>query len=66
LKRVGIENSFPLVVLKRRFLHSVPGGEDVRPPLSVTDQYEQAHISMSAIGNPFDNAKAEIFFKTLK
>jgi len=46
--------------------HSVPGGEDVRAPLSVTGQDEQAHISMSAIGNPFDNAKTEIFFKTLE
>jgi transposase InsO family protein len=26
----------------------------------------QAHISMSALGNPYDNAKAESFFKTLK
>jgi putative transposase len=26
----------------------------------------QAHISMSAMGNPYDNAKAESFFKTLK
>jgi transposase InsO family protein len=26
----------------------------------------QAHISMSAVGNPYDNAKAESFFKTLK
>jgi putative transposase len=25
-----------------------------------------AHISMSAVGNPYDNAKAESFFKTLK
>ena len=29
-------------------------------------QSVQAHISMSAIGNPYDNAKAESFFKTLK
>ena len=26
----------------------------------------QAQISMSAVGNPYDNAKAESFFKTLK
>ncbi len=26
----------------------------------------EAHISMSAVGNPYDNAKAESFFKTLK
>jgi len=26
----------------------------------------QAKISMSAVGNPYDNAKAESFFKTLK
>jgi transposase InsO family protein len=26
----------------------------------------QPHISMSAVGNPYDNAKSEIFFKTLK
>ena len=26
----------------------------------------QAQISMSALGNPYDNAKAESFFKTLK
>jgi putative transposase len=26
----------------------------------------QARISMSAVGNPYDNAKAESFFKTLK
>jgi putative transposase len=26
----------------------------------------QARVSMSAIGNPYDNAKAESFFKTLK
>jgi putative transposase len=26
----------------------------------------QAHISMEALGNPYDNAKAESFFKTLK
>jgi putative transposase len=26
----------------------------------------QAHTSMSAVGNPYDNAKAESFFKTLK
>ena len=26
----------------------------------------QARISMSALGNPYDNAKAESFFKTLK
>jgi transposase InsO family protein len=26
----------------------------------------QASISMSAVGNPYDNAKAESFFKTLK
>jgi transposase InsO family protein len=26
----------------------------------------QAHISMSAVGNPYDNAKAESFFKTFK
>jgi putative transposase len=26
----------------------------------------QAHISMSAVGNPYDNARAESFFKTLK
>jgi len=25
-----------------------------------------AHSSMSAVGNPYDNAKAESFFKTLK
>lgn len=25
-----------------------------------------AQISMSAVGNPYDNAKAESFFKTLK
>jgi putative transposase len=25
-----------------------------------------AHVSMSAVGNPYDNAKAESFFKTLK
>lgn len=25
-----------------------------------------AHLSMSAVGNPYDNAKAESFFKTLK
>ena len=25
-----------------------------------------AHISMSAVSNPYDNAKAESFFKTLK
>jgi len=32
------------------------------------DQLEQigARISMSAVGNPYDNAKAESFFKTLK
>ena len=29
-------------------------------------QSVQAHISMSAVGNPYDNAKAESFFKTLK
>jgi putative transposase len=29
-------------------------------------QSRQAHISMSAVGNPYDNAKAESFFKTLK
>jgi putative transposase len=26
----------------------------------------EAHVSMSAVGNPYDNAKAESFFKTLK
>ena len=26
----------------------------------------EAHVSMSALGNPYDNAKAESFFKTLK
>lgn len=26
----------------------------------------QVQISMSAVGNPYDNAKAESFFKTLK
>jgi len=26
----------------------------------------QARVSMSAVGNPYDNAKAESFFKTLK
>ena len=26
----------------------------------------RAQISMSAVGNPYDNAKAESFFKTLK
>jgi len=25
-----------------------------------------AHISMAALGNPYENAKAESFFKTLK
>ena len=32
------------------------------------EQLEQigAHISMSSVGNPYDNAKAESFFKTLK
>ena len=32
------------------------------------EQLEQigAQISMSAVGNPYDNAKAESFFKTLK
>jgi putative transposase len=29
-------------------------------------QSVQAYISMSAVGNPYDNAKAESFFKTLK
>src|SRR6266704_5412237 len=29
-------------------------------------QSVQAHISMSAVGNPYENAKAESFFKTLK
>ncbi len=27
---------------------------------------EGARVSMSAVGNPYDNAKAESFFKTLK
>ncbi len=33
-----------------------------------TEQLQQigAHISMSAVSNPYDNAKAESFFKTLK
>ena len=26
----------------------------------------EAQVSMSAVGNPYDNAKAESFFKTLK
>ena len=32
------------------------------------EQLEQidAQISMSSVGNPYDNAKAESFFKTLK
>ncbi len=29
-------------------------------------QFIEAQISMSAVGNPYDNAKAESFFKTLK
>jgi len=31
-------------------------------PLVERLRSQQAHISMSAIGNPYDNAKAEYFF----
>jgi transposase InsO family protein len=44
------------------YFHSDRGSQALRKPLSVIG----ANLSMSGIGNCYDNAKAEAFFSTLK
>lgn len=49
------------------FIHHSDRGVQYASAAYVTRLTEaQARISMSAVGNPYDNAKAESFFKTLK
>ena len=44
------------------YFHSDRGSQAVRKPLSVIG----ANLSMSGLGNCYDNAKTEAFFSTLK
>lgn len=46
--------------------HSDRGVQYASTEYLVRLQHIEAQISMSAVGNPYDNAKAESFFKTLK
>ena len=46
--------------------HSDRGGQEASREDVEQLQAIGAQISMSAVGNPYDNAKAESFFKTLK
>ena len=71
-----IDTDLPLAALERAITerrpapglihHSDRGVQYVSAAYTARLHDAEAQVSMAAVGNPYDNAKAESFFKTLK